>query len=306
MMTVYTDYTDNDISRFKVVFILVVSGIECLAGIVGNGFITAVRRAEWVRHQRLPMGDYIVLILSFSRILLQVWMMLENVLSLLFWATYNQNRVYTPFKVIILFLNYSNLWLAAWLTILYCLKIANFTHPLFVKLKRKIIVLMTWLLRLSPLISLCFSFPLSKDVFNVYVNSFIPILSSNTMEKMYFAETIVVNLVLFYNLGVFIPLIMFILAATLLITSLKRHTLQMESNATGSRDPSMEAYLGAIRAISYFLILYIFNAIALFLSMSNVFDTYSFWDVLCKLIMAAYPAGHSLLLTLGNPGLRRA
>ncbi|XP_036280031.1 taste receptor type 2 member 40 [Pipistrellus kuhlii] len=306
MMTVNMDYTDNDISRFKVVFILVVSGIECLAGIVGNGFITAVRGAEWARHKRLPMGDYIVLMLNFSRLLLQVWMMLENVLSLLFWATYNQNRMYTPFKVIVLFLNYSNLWLAAWLTILYCLKIANFTHPLFFKMKRKITVLMPWLLRLSLLISLCFSFLLSKDVFNVYVNSSIPIPSSNTTEKMYFAETNMINLVLLYNLGIFIPLIMFILAATLLITSLKRHTLQMESNATGSRDPSMEAHLGAIRAISYFLILYIFNAIALFLSMSNVFDAYSFGDVLCKLIMAAYPAGHSLLLTLCNPGLRRA
>lgn len=93
MMTVNTDYTDNDISRFKVVFILVVSGIECLTGIVGNGFIMAIRGAEWARHKRLPVGDHIVLILSFSRLLLQVWMMLENMLSLVFWATYNPNRV---------------------------------------------------------------------------------------------------------------------------------------------------------------------------------------------------------------------
>ncbi|KAM8813456.1 taste receptor type 2 member 40 [Rhynchonycteris naso] len=305
MVTANTYATGKGMSGFKVVFILVVSGIECIIGIIGNGFIATIHRAKWARHRRLPVGDCILWMLSFSRLLLQLWMMLENTHSLLLQVDYIQNTVYAPFKAVVMFLNYSNLWLTAWLTIYYCLRIANFTHPLFSVTKRKVPVLMPWLLRLSLLVSLCLSFPFSNDVFTVYMNSSIPIPSSNSTKK-YFFEINVVNLVLLYNLGIFISLIVFVLATTLLIISLKRHTLHINSSAMGSRDPSMEAHMGAIRAISYFLILYSFNAAALLLSMSKVFNANSSWDILCKIVMAAHPAGHSVLLISCSPGLRRA
>uniref|UniRef100_G1MMR0 Taste receptor type 2 n=2 Tax=Ailuropoda melanoleuca TaxID=9646 RepID=G1MMR0_AILME len=304
-MTETCNPPENELSPFHILSILTIIGTECIVGIVANGFIMAINAAEWIKNKAVSTSGRILFFLSVSRIALQSFMMLEITFSSTFPRFYNEDLIDEMFKVSFMFLNHCSLWFATWLSFFYFVKIADFSHPLFLKLKWRISRWMPQLLWLSVFISLGYSGLFSKDIYTVYCNnSSIP--SSNSTKKKYFPETNMVNLALLYNLGIFIPLTMFIFAATLLIISLKRHTLHMESNATGSRDPSMEAHMGAIKATSYFLILYIFNAVALFLYMSNIFDVNSSWNILCRFIMAAYPAGHSILLIQDNPGLRRA
>ncbi|XP_004629086.1 taste receptor type 2 member 40 [Octodon degus] len=305
MAVVQRDATAQDPTAFRVTFTLVVFGTECVSGILGNGFIAAVYGAEWVRNKRLPTADGLMLMLSSSRLALQIWLMVTFMFRQSFQDVYYRKSLDQFFRITLLFLNYANLWLAAWLNVFYCLKIASFAQPLFLMLKKNIGVLMPRLVCLSLLVSsgMCSLFFI--NTFNTYVNSSIPVTSANTTVTNIITETNVVNLSFFYYLGICIPLLLFLTAATLLILSLKRHTLHMKSGATGSRDPSMEAHWGAIKSTSWFLILYVINALAIFINIASIFDIYSPWDIVCRFIMAAYPTSHSVQLILCNPGLRR-
>ncbi|KAM8812026.1 taste receptor type 2 member 39 [Rhynchonycteris naso] len=296
---------EHELSLLHIILIFTITGTECIIGIAANGFIETINAVEWIRNKAISTSGRILFYLSVSRIALQSFMMLKMTLHSTFPHLYNEDGVYDTLKASFMFLNYCSLWFSAWFSFFYFVKVANFSHRLFLKLKWRLAGLMPWLLQLSVFISVGYSMLFSNAIYTVYRNSSIPIPSSNFTKKKYFSETNMVNLVLLYTLGIFIPLVMFILAATLLIISLKRHTLHMNSSAMGSRDPSMEAHMEAIRAISYFLILYTFNAAALFLYMSNVFDGNASWNSLCKIIVAAYPAGRSVLLIQDNPGLRR-
>ncbi|XP_027697083.1 taste receptor type 2 member 39-like [Vombatus ursinus] len=291
-------------SMFVIIISFTIPGMECIIGIIGNSFIMVTNGAEWVQNRKFSTSGRILFFLSSSRIALQSCMMMESFASLIFPSFYKEDTVYDTFKVIFMFLTFCSLWFATWLNIFYFVKIANFNHPLFLRLKWRITRLMPWLLWSSVFISFCYSVLFSQQIYNTSCNHSIPDPFSNSTKKKYIINTNVINLAIIYNVGMFIPLILFMLAAILLIISLKRHTLQMESNTTGSRNPSMEAHIGAIKSISSFLILYIFNFVALLLYMSNVFDDDSFWIVFCKIIIAAYPSGHSVLLILGNPKLR--
>nr|BAM38333.1 taste receptor, type 2, member 39 [Pan troglodytes] len=304
-MTKLCDPAESELSPFLITLILAVLLAEYLIGIIANGFIMAIHAAEWVQNKAVSTSGRILVFLSVSRIALQNLMMLEITISSTSLSFYSEDAVYYAFKISFIFLNFCSLWFAAWLSFFYFVKIANFSYPLFLKLRWRITGLIPWLLWLSVFISFSHSM-FCINICTVYCNNSFPIHSSNSTKKTYLSEINVVGLAFFFNLGIVTPLIMFILTATLLILSLKRHTLHMGSNATGSNDPSMEAHMGAIKAISYFLILYIFNAVALFIYLSNMFDINSLWNNLCQIIMAAYPAGHSILPIQDNPGLRRA
>ncbi|XP_013360369.1 PREDICTED: LOW QUALITY PROTEIN: taste receptor type 2 member 39-like [Chinchilla lanigera] len=292
--------SEHELSSSVIILTFIIIGTESFVGIIVNSFIMAINVTVWVQKKAISTSGQILLFLSASRIALQSFMVLDIISVCTFPDSYFKCVFNYTFRVCFMFLNCCGLWFAAVLSFYYFVKISNFSCPLLLKLKWRISGLIPWFLWLSVLISFSISMSFPKIVCTVSYNS------SFTFHYSNYTKTGMVTLAIFFNLGIFIPLAIFIVTATLLIISLKRHTLQMKNSATGYRDPSTVAHVEAIKAISYFLILYIFNAVALFLLLSSVFPHGFLWTVSLKIIIAAYPAGHSILLIQDNPGLRRA
>ncbi|XP_048193685.1 taste receptor type 2 member 39 [Perognathus longimembris pacificus] len=296
---------DNDWSPFVLASVFII-GVGCTAGVIANGFIVAIYVATWIQKKTLSTSGRILVFLSVSRIVLNSLMILEISLVSTFSLTFFKDRFYTLFKISFIFLHYCGLWFPAWLSFFYFMKIANFSSSLFLKLKWRISGWIPRLLWLSVLISFSCSLVFCKDTITLFNDDSHGIRFHNSTKGLSHIKTNMTIVALFISLSILVPLIIFIVAATMLIISLKRHTLHMKSRATGSRDPRMEAHIGAIKATSYFLILYFFNAVTLFLAISDIFKNSSFWTILLRISLITYPTAHSVLLIQDNPGLKRA
>ncbi|XP_009279553.2 PREDICTED: LOW QUALITY PROTEIN: taste receptor type 2 member 40-like [Aptenodytes forsteri] len=167
--------------------------------------------------------------------------------------------------------NYSSLWFAAWLSVFYCTKVASFTQSFFIWLKQRIPSLVLWMLITSSLFSFATSLPFAWDIYNVHDNFTAPLTMTNSSERRVTMKAGLFLLILLCNDGIALPLIVFVVSSILLIRSLWIHARQMQNNATGFRNPSLEAHIGAIKLVFSFLILYVTYFISFVLILSNIF-----------------------------------
>ncbi|KAM6095248.1 taste receptor type 2 member 40-like [Chlamydotis macqueenii] len=285
-------------------FFLTIGTIESIAGLLGHGTILAVSSTSCIRSKILSTYDMIMIFLSLSRCFLQSWMILDLFVSLFCEPSYYEENLFVIFKTVFMFLNNSSLWFAAWLSVFYCTKVASFTQSFFIWLKQRISSLMPWILISSSLFSFATSIPFAWDVYNVHNNFTAPLTMTNFSGRRVTMKASLVLMILLYHAGAALPLIVFAVSSILLIRSLWIHTKQMQNNATGFRDPSLEAHIGAIKSVFSFLILYVAYFISLVLILSNIFLPLSTGQAICIAVMIACPAGHSMVLIWSNPKFR--
>uniref|UniRef100_A0A8C3XXZ2 Taste receptor type 2 n=1 Tax=Catharus ustulatus TaxID=91951 RepID=A0A8C3XXZ2_CATUS len=231
-------------------------------------------------------------------------LILQQKFNVLLWGTQNKYArilVLKISKTIFTVLNYSSLWFGAWLSVFYCIKVASFTQSFFIWLKQRIARLMPWMLLGSWVCSFTAAIPFAWDVYSVHDNFTAPLPMTNSSAMRTSRKDNLGLLALFCNAGIGMPLILSVVSSVLLIQSLWIHTRRMQQNASGFRDPSLEAHMKAIKSVCSFLILYIIYFICVHVILFHSFSPLSNAETIFLVLMIACPTGHSLVLIWSNP-----
>ncbi|NXK39994.1 T2R40 protein, partial [Piprites chloris] len=266
--------------------------------------ILAVTLSNCIRSKIWSPYDMIMISLSLFRLILQSWTMLDMFLIIFCDKSFYEEKIFVVLQTVYMFLNYSSLWSGAWLSVFYCVKVASFTQSFFIWLKQRIASLVPWLLITSLLYSFTTALPFAWGVYSVHNNFTAPLTTANSSETGVTRQDSLTLLILLCNAGLGLPLILSVVSSILLIWSLWIHTRQMQSNASGYGDPTSEAHMNAIKSVCSFLIIYITYFLCLLLLISNSFLPLSIGKYMCVVVMAACPAGHSVVLIWSNPKFR--
>ncbi|NWU75918.1 T2R40 protein, partial [Onychorhynchus coronatus] len=247
--------------------------------------------------------DMIMISLSLPIVILLSWAMLDMFLIIFCDTSYYEENVFVVKKTAFIFLDCSGFWSCAWLSVFYCVKVASFTQSFFIWLKQRIVSLVPWLLITSSLYSFTTALLFAWSVYGMH-NFTTPLTMANSSETGVTRKDSVILLFFLSNAGICLPLILSVVSSILLIRSLWIHIRQMQSNASGYRDPSLEAHMNAIKSICSFLIIYIIYFICLVLLIHDIFLSLSIGKSMCMVVMVACPAGYSVVLIQSNPKFR--
>ncbi|KAM5303460.1 taste receptor type 2 member 3-like [Glossophaga mutica] len=285
--------------------ILFLSFTQFILGMLGNGFIGLVNVRSWFKSKRISWSDFIITALALSRIVL-LWILFLDCASMAFLSkVLAELGALEVTDILWTFTNHLSIWLATCLGVLYCLKIASFSHPTFLWLKWRLSRVVVWML-LGALLFSCGSAISLIGEFQIYPLVRETAGTGNATEHL---RRQMGEYQLAHVLGMLWylpPLIVSLASYILLILSLGRHMQQMRQNRTSLSDVSTEAHKRAVRIILSFLFLFLFYCLAFSITSSSYFlPRTEMTTTIGEIITMLYPAGHSFILILGNNKLKR-
>uniref|UniRef100_A0A8C5MJK7 Taste receptor type 2 n=1 Tax=Leptobrachium leishanense TaxID=445787 RepID=A0A8C5MJK7_9ANUR len=263
-----------------------------------NLFIVAVNFLDYLKGRQLKTCDKIQGSLAVSRMGYQCVYLYYDMTLLFQSGGIRRNQKFSPFINSMFF--YTSLWIAALLSVLYFLKIANYKNVFFLLLKRLITQKVHYFIITAFLIALCFSYLQIRDMFvgDVFSNF---TYVNDTMDNECETDCININALVFSmgNLGPFIMYSSFFFS---LLTSMCRHMKQMRSRDTGFASKHLDAYYAAIKSIAACFLLFTLQFVTSIVHMILISTMYKRW---IGMLLVIFPSLHSGYLVYGTPKLRQ-
>ncbi|XP_049750525.1 taste receptor type 2 member 41-like [Elephas maximus indicus] len=285
-------------------FFILLFVLLCLLGIGANGFIVLALGGEWRRRGRLLPPDLVLLSLGAARFCLQGVGLVNNFYYAKDLVQYSRGLARQLFGLHWNFLNTATFWLGAWLSALFCTKIASVRHPAFLWLKWRLPALVPWLLlsslAMSTVATLLFFWGNHLMYQGFLIRGFMGNKTykewSHRLEIHYFLPLKLVTLS--------VPCSLFLASMALLICSLRRHALRMQPHSPGLQDPRALAHTRALRFLISFLALYALSFVSLIVDAAGFISSESDWYWPWQILLYLCTSVHPFILILGNLKLR--
>ncbi|KAM9216827.1 LOW QUALITY PROTEIN: taste receptor type 2 member 41 [Dugong dugon] len=262
----------------------------CLLGIGANSFSILALGGEWRRQGRLlPHPDLVLLTLGVACFRLQWVGLVSNFYYPRDLVQYLRGLACQLFGLHWDFLNTATFWLGAWLSTLFCTKIASLSHPAFLWLKWRLLASVPWLLLGSLAVStvatllffwgniLMYQGFLTRD----FLGNKTYQECSHRLEIHYFLPLKLVTLS--------VPCSLFLASMVLRIGSPCRHAHGMQPHEPDLQERHFQAHPRALTFLVSFLALCVVSFLSLIVEMIRIY--------LCTSI-------HPLILILGDLKLR--
>ncbi|XP_054574486.1 putative taste receptor type 2 member 33 [Eptesicus fuscus] len=275
--------------------------VQCVLGSSANGFIALVNCIDWVKKHKISCADGILTALAVSRISL-LWIIVFNWYGTVLHPAIYSSEVKTIVHIIWMVSIDFSLWLATSLSILYLLKIANFSSLLFLHLKwraNRVVLMILWGTLVFFIVHLAVISTDAKMQMNEY--------KGNITWESKLRNIAHLSKVILFILANLIPFTMSLTAVLLLIFSLWKHLKRMQLSGKGSQDPSTEVHIRALQTVISFLLLFVIFFVAQIIAVWNSSTQQNnSLRMLCKVLGTLYPSSHSFILIWGNKKLRQA
>ncbi|XP_028636703.1 taste receptor type 2 member 117-like [Grammomys surdaster] len=278
--------------------------MELIIGIIGNGFMALLHCMDWVKRKKMSLVNQILTALAISRIFHLCFLFIYLVIFFSHSDYTRTSRMLQVINNVWVIANHFSIWLATCLSVLYFLKISNFSNSLFLYLKWRVekVVLVTLLVSLVLLI-------LNTTLLNLEINICINECQRNISCRFfsYYQANCQRHMLSLHIIFLYVPFVLFLSTFILLIFSLWTHHKKMQQHVHGSRDVRTMAHFKALQSVIVFFLLYSVLILPVLIQIWNhELLKKNIFTVFCHVVYIAFPSFHSYVLILGDMKLNQA